>query len=152
MSNKERHSNSNKKVVLFCSVMKDTKHVMLLLLLHFGIILLLQLLLHLKTFKSDPMLFLFILTEHQPFVTIVEKCCGDWCVRDSNVKVNCSEMGCSVSGRKYSIPFLCMLFLMQLLMISFKLTRYVETVRSNDQNNQQIKEVILLTPQRPPRY
>lgn len=108
---------------LFCSVMKDTKHVMLLLLLHFGIILLLQLLLHLKTFKSDPMLFLFILTEHQPFVTIVEKCCGDWCVRDSNVKVSYSEMGCSVSGRKYSIPFLCMLFLTQLLMISFKLTR-----------------------------
>lgn len=99
------------------------KHFLLLILLHLEITLLLQLLLHLKTFKSDPMLFLFILTVHQPFVTIVEKCCGDWCVRDSNVKVSCSEMGCSVSGRKYSITFLCMFFLMQLLMISFKLTR-----------------------------
>lgn len=65
---------------------------MLVFLLIFGMILLLQLLLHLKTFKSGPMLFLFIHIERQPFVTIVEKCCGGWCVRDSNVKVSCSEM------------------------------------------------------------
>lgn len=66
---------------------------MVIILLIFGMISLLQLLLHLKTFKSGPMLFLFIRTERQPSVTIVEKCCGDWCVRGSNVKVSCSEMG-----------------------------------------------------------
>lgn len=36
MNNKERHNNFNKKGV-FCTVMKDMKHVMLLILLHFGI-------------------------------------------------------------------------------------------------------------------
>lgn len=52
------------------------------------------------------MLFLFILIERQPFVTIAEKCCGDLCVRDSNVKVRCSEVGFSDSGRESSIPFM----------------------------------------------
>jgi len=77
---------------------------MLLILLIFGMIFLLQLLLHLKTFKFGLMLFLFIHIERQLSVTTVEKCCGGWCVRDSNVKVSCSEMGFPVSGRDPSFP------------------------------------------------
>lgn len=50
-------------------------------------LLFLQLLPPLKTFRFVPTLFLFIHTELQLSVITVEKCCGGWCVKALNVKV-----------------------------------------------------------------
>ncbi|KAL7992496.1 hypothetical protein Chor_016752 [Crotalus horridus] len=49
----------------------------------------LKLLQLLKTFRFGHMLCLSILTEHQPSVTTVEKCCGGLYVKDLNVKARC---------------------------------------------------------------
>lgn len=54
---------------------------------HLLILLFLQLLPPLKTFRFVPTLFLFIHTELQLSVITVEKCCGGWCVKALNVKV-----------------------------------------------------------------
>lgn len=85
---------AKRSFALFCDEVprKWSSVVMLLILLIFSVMLLLQLLLHLKTFKSGPMLCLFTPIGLQPFVTIVERCSGGWCARDSNVKVSCTEM------------------------------------------------------------
>lgn len=89
---------AKRSFALFCDELPNKWRavVMLLILFIFCMFLLLQLLLHLKTFRSGPTLCSFIHIGLPPSATIVERCSGGWCGRDSNVKVTAVRCNSSV--------------------------------------------------------